>query len=185
MEDSQGPKGSADGKLAADERARIGGLLRSLAQSPSVLLARPVLAELPEHLAARIRADWAVGAMGARTIQSLLEEQAGLSGEPHAIISNRQTAMHGVKLAHQVTEATREPRKRGRPQTIPDSRKDEAARAKASGSNRDAAGVIYATKFPTKQQVKNVSSILREHRKKLNPSGPPIPGTPNAGKSRG
>jgi hypothetical protein len=56
--------------------------------------------------------------------------------------------------------------KRGRPQTIPDERKDLAAALKAAGgTNRKAAAIIYDTKYPTDQQVKNVTSTLRNHAK--------------------
>jgi hypothetical protein len=58
--------------------------------------------------------------------------------------------------------------KRGRPQTIPDERKAAAAKLKASGgSNKQAAVLIYDTKYPSPQQVKNVPSHLKAFKKKL------------------
>ena len=55
-------------------------------------------------------------------------------------------------------------KKRGRPAIIPDERKQAAVECKANGgTNRDAAMLIYDRKYPTPQQVKNVSSILRNH----------------------
>jgi hypothetical protein len=78
-------------------------------------------------------------------------------------------------------------RKRGRPQKISDDRKAEAqARKDSGGTNRDAAAILYETKYPTPQQVKNVSSLLRGHRNK-NPkqASPPIQVTPKPRKIRG
>jgi hypothetical protein len=56
---------------------------------------------------------------------------------------------------------------RGRPVKISADRKEEALAVKgAGGSNRDAAKKLYGTDYPDPQQVKNASTILREHRKK-------------------
>jgi hypothetical protein len=58
------------------------------------------------------------------------------------------------------------PKRRGRPQTIPNSTKAEALKIKMQGgTNRDAAKKLYDTKYPTTQQVKNVCSILRYYTK--------------------
>jgi len=58
-------------------------------------------------------------------------------------------------------------KKLGRPQTIPDQKKAEALKRKDGGrSNRDAAVIIYSTNYPTQQQVRNVSTILRIYRAK-------------------
>jgi hypothetical protein len=78
-------------------------------------------------------------------------------------------------------------RRQGRPQTIPDERKQAAALVKESGgSNRDAAARIYATKYPTPQQVKNVPSILRAHKKKASKqAGDSSQLAPKARKSKG
>lgn len=60
-------------------------------------------------------------------------------------------------------------RRRGRPQTLPDEKKAAALEAKnAGGSNRDAAAILYATKHPSPQQVKNVSTLLRIYAAKVN-----------------
>jgi len=55
--------------------------------------------------------------------------------------------------------------------------KAAAAAAKASGgTNRKAAEIIYKTKYPTPQEVKNVPSILRNYRAKVETSrAPSIP----------
>lgn len=59
-------------------------------------------------------------------------------------------------------------RKRGRPQSLPNEQKAKAQAVKDSGgSNRDAAAVLYRTRRPSDQQVKNIPSILRHHRKKI------------------
>jgi hypothetical protein len=63
---------------------------------------------------------------------------------------------------------------RGRPQTITDERKIKAAELKKSGgTNKQAADVIYDTTYPTAQQTKNVSAILRHHQQKSKQSSSP------------
>lgn len=58
-------------------------------------------------------------------------------------------------------------KRRGRP-SIPDERKAAALNAKNTGKpNKDAATLLYNTKFPTPQQVKNVSSILKHYQARL------------------
>ena len=54
-------------------------------------------------------------------------------------------------------------RRRGRPSQIPEARKLLALSAKG---NRNRAQILYETKFPTPQQVKNVSSILRHYQRR-------------------
>jgi len=55
-------------------------------------------------------------------------------------------------------------KRRGRPIIIPDERKQAAIECKANGgTNRDAAMLIYDSRYPTLQQVKNVPAILRNH----------------------
>ena len=77
-------------------------------------------------------------------------------------------------------------RKRGRPQKIPDELKEQAQALKDSGSNRDAAVILYGTQYPSPQQVKNVSTILREYRKKKSKQvAPSIQGAPKHRKLRG
>jgi hypothetical protein len=57
--------------------------------------------------------------------------------------------------------------KRGRPPTIPDDLKEKALKAKDSGkSNKHCAAIIYQVRYPTLQQAKNTSTILREYKKK-------------------
>jgi hypothetical protein len=56
--------------------------------------------------------------------------------------------------------ASRPQRKRGRPTEIPDERKQ---RALAARGGKARAQILYATKYPTPQQVKNVSSILKHY----------------------
>jgi hypothetical protein len=52
--------------------------------------------------------------------------------------------------------------KRGRPVKIPDERKRLAL---SVNGNRERARILYNTKFPTPQQVKNVYSILRHYQR--------------------
>jgi len=55
-------------------------------------------------------------------------------------------------------------KRRGRPVIIPEERKQAAVECKANGgTNRDAAKLIYDTRYPTPQQVKNVPAILRNY----------------------
>jgi hypothetical protein len=105
----------------------------------------------------------------ARTLE-LLElkaaDQTGATEGSGAGLVHRATASTPVvdpKLA-QVPPAKR---KRGRRPTISDENKERAAKIKASGgTNKDAAAVLYGTRYPSLQQTKNVSSILRHHKKK-------------------
>ncbi|MEO8592307.1 MAG: hypothetical protein ABI759_03210 [Candidatus Solibacter sp.] len=69
------------------------------------------------------------------------------------------------------------PRKRGRPQTISDDLKSEALSVRANRANRAdkgtlrvAAQVLYQREYPTPQQVKSASTILRIFRRKLQQS---------------
>lgn len=67
-------------------------------------------------------------------------------------------------------------KKRGRPQTIPDERKAAALKCKDGGGTlRAAAVIIYSTSYPTPQQVKNVSTLLRIYRAKLEKARSPGP----------
>jgi hypothetical protein len=60
--------------------------------------------------------------------------------------------------------APRSPRGRGRPVEIKDELKRKALELKlGGGTNREAAQVIYNTRHPSAQQVKNVPSILRHY----------------------
>jgi len=64
------------------------------------------------------------------------------------------------------TSAKPQPRKRGRPCSIPAGRKEEALQAKAQKSSNSAvAKILYHTQYPTPQQVKNVSSILNHYQR--------------------
>jgi len=86
---------------------------------------------------------------------------------------------HSITLCH-VFEAAGSPRpmnpapiegdgqkRQGRPATIPDERKQAAVECKANGgTNRDAAMLIYDSRYPSPQQVKNVSAILRNHQQR-------------------
>jgi hypothetical protein len=66
----------------------------------------------------------------------------------------------------QTTQSHR--KKRGRPSTISDESKTKAAQLKANGgTNKQAAEVLYGTKYPSPQQTKNVSSILKHRQKKI------------------
>jgi hypothetical protein len=62
---------------------------------------------------------------------------------------------------------SRPQRQRGRPTEIPDERKQ---RALAAQGGKARAQILYATKYPTPQQVKNVSSILKHYRRKGTPN---------------
>jgi hypothetical protein len=56
--------------------------------------------------------------------------------------------------------------RRGRKMRIPDQRKFEALAAKTAGkSNKTVAIILYDESYPSTQQVKNVSSILRHFKK--------------------
>jgi hypothetical protein len=62
-------------------------------------------------------------------------------------------------------------RKRGRPQTIPDERKQKAIAVKENGgSNKAAAVELYGVRRPSIQQVKNVPTILRHFRQGMKKS---------------
>lgn len=83
--------------------------------------------------------------------------QAGASGKVETIQSGSEPAAQ---------------KKRGRPQTIPDERKAAAAEAKASGkTNKEAAALLYGTKYPSDQQRKNVPGILKHFNQRNNPPG--------------
>jgi hypothetical protein len=63
--------------------------------------------------------------------------------------------------------------RRGRPPKLSEEKKAAAQKAKSDGaSNRDAAVILYDAKYPSSQQIKNVSSILRNYGKKPPQSGP-------------
>ncbi|MBZ5583374.1 MAG: hypothetical protein LAQ30_14425 [Acidobacteriia bacterium] len=58
--------------------------------------------------------------------------------------------------------------RRGRPEKIPKASKQKALEVKNDGgTNRDAARALYNTSYPTHQQVKNVSSMLRNYKRTL------------------
>jgi hypothetical protein len=88
-----------------------------------------------------------------------------------AEVNPEATAVNGTDavLAKAVEPKPPEKRKRGRPQKIPDERKKAAADLKASGaSNDEAAAAIYNVRYPTSQQKKNVSAILKHYERRLN-----------------
>jgi hypothetical protein len=89
-----------------------------------------------------------------------------------------QYDLHGLLWFHQDgwispsdTEAVESVKKKGgRPQTIPDERKAAALKIRDSGGTlRDAAVKLYS-KYPTPQQVKNTSTILRVYKQGLKKS---------------
>jgi len=55
-------------------------------------------------------------------------------------------------------------KKRGRPAKISDELKERAL--EATNSNKERAQILYQTRYPNSQQKKNVSSILRNYRKR-------------------
>jgi hypothetical protein len=66
-------------------------------------------------------------------------------------------------------------KKRGRPQTITDEKKAAALQLKKSGgTNKQVAALLYGTKYPTPQQTKNVSAILRHYTRKSKQSSSPV-----------
>lgn len=76
-------------------------------------------------------------------------------------------------------------KKRGRPQLIPDERKIAAAELKAAGgTNREAAVLIYGKKYPSPQETKNVSTILKHYLKKSGPPGSSANSSRSAAKPR-
>jgi hypothetical protein len=87
------------------------------------------------------------------------------------------------------TPESGERRQRGRPLEIADDKKVAAAKLKAAGgTNKDAAALLYDTKYPTVQQKKNVSSILRYHKQKSkhsSTSGKPRKASSKPNKNRG
>ena len=84
--------------------------------------------------------------------------------------------IEGAAPAQPASSGRAEPRKRGRPQTIPNERKAAALNCKdGGGTNRDAAQIMYDTKYPSSQQVKNVSTLLRLYRARVPKVHPPSP----------
>jgi hypothetical protein len=77
-----------------------------------------------------------------------------------------QTTTGPSESAPEGIVASRPQRKRGRPTEIPDERKQ---RALAVQGGKARAQILYATKYPTPQQVKNVSSILKHYLGKSTP----------------
>lgn len=71
-----------------------------------------------------------------------------------------------LETAAEGSDASPPRRKRGRPTEIPDERKRRALDAQGGKAR---AQILYATKYPTPQQVKNVSSILNHYRGKSTP----------------
>jgi hypothetical protein len=61
------------------------------------------------------------------------------------------------------TDSVQPKARRGRPQTIPDELKLKALNAKGG---KERARILYGTKFPTRQQINNTYSILRNYKKK-------------------
>jgi hypothetical protein len=92
----------------------------------------------------------------------------------------QSVSRRGVALAAEgPTTAAIRKKPRGRPQTIPDELKAKAAELKKSGgTNRQAAAKIYNTRHPTQQQVRNVSSILRNYVAKVEKQLRPGPKRP-------
>ena len=76
-------------------------------------------------------------------------------------------------------------RRRGRPVKISDEVKDAAQSAKDSGTNRDAAIILYDTHYPSPQQVKNTPTILRAHRQKKEKSAASVRGERKPSKAKG
>jgi hypothetical protein len=67
-----------------------------------------------------------------------------------------------------VRENAARPRKRGRPIQIPYERKQQALEIQGNAAR---ARILYATRYPSPQQVKNVSSILKHYLGKNKPTG--------------
>jgi hypothetical protein len=80
---------------------------------------------------------------------------------PVADISTPASKVEGDRTDGNVSSAFK--KKRGRPPKIPDELKQQALGV-SGGKAR--AQILYRTNYPTPQQVKNVSSILRHHRRK-------------------
>jgi hypothetical protein len=107
-------------------------------------------------------------------------DEPWLSGEMRDIVAKRvqdSRAAYPLRFPSPPAYAIR---KRGRPQTISDAKKTEAAELKASGgTNKQAAAVLYDTKQPSDRQRRNVPAILKHDRQKSKQSGlPSTPGDP-------
>src|ERR1035441_3929867 len=75
-------------------------------------------------------------------------------------------AAHLGRLVSQPDRPTSERRGPGRPAKFPEERKRQALEYKlAGGTNSQCAKLLYQTKRPSAQQVRNIPSILRNYRK--------------------
>ena len=64
------------------------------------------------------------------------------------------------------------PRKRGRPAKIDAAKKEAALAARERGETwRDVARHLYDNKYPTRQQMKNASNILKQYKRNRTPPG--------------
>jgi hypothetical protein len=70
----------------------------------------------------------------------------------------------------EIAEAPERRRRRGRPTKFPDELKERALEIRrAGGTNSECARVLYGTKRPTEQQVKNVPKILNYYQERRSP----------------
>jgi len=92
-------------------------------------------------------------------LNELKNEIAGLS------LSRTDAVTSGTRVIseNRTPDAAQASRKRGRPIMIPDERKQ---RALGVTGGKARAQILYETKYPTAQQVKNVSAILRHYQGK-------------------
>ena len=110
------------------------------------------------------------------SIRGVFEVSANYCVELRSRAAASARALSGEELANgSSTPQPGDKKKPGRPPIIASEKKDEAAKLKASGgTNKEAAAVLYGVKYPTGQQTKNVSAILRHHQQKSKPSNSPV-----------
>jgi hypothetical protein len=76
-------------------------------------------------------------------------------------------AAHWERFVSQPDRPARERRRPGRPAKFPEERKQQALDLKLNGgTNSECAKLLYQTKHPTAQQVRNIPAILKNYRKR-------------------
>jgi hypothetical protein len=153
FEDRLGEQRERDFRVAAEENTPIDSLAVTFYPGPLRTDGMRVLKNLLRR--ARARRDAAEISKILNTPSSSADRGRAGQLEPIVVAQRQQEPRndHGVK-------------KRGRPTEIPDERKQ---RALAVRGGKARAQILYATKYPTPQQVKNVSSILKHYRRKSAP----------------
>jgi len=90
------------------------------------------------------------------------------------VFSSSATLCEALAVEELKPELPPHKQKGGRPQEIPVQRKVQAlALKKSGGTNKAVAAVLYKIRYPSPQQVRNVSSILRHYEKRTGSPGNP------------